>query len=109
MDHPGRRQCNLLGWQLSCIGVSEAVRNRHALFLTELESVTLIDPAKTELVYSESPSFVASCLFIGARLRRWSSASGVMDDLGYQVVDGCIVQVPMLLGIGCACLAFSAL
>ena len=67
----GRRpQCNLRGWQLSYIGVSEAVRNRHALFLTELESVTLIDSAKTELVYSESLSFVASCLFIDARLRR---------------------------------------
>ncbi|WP_256347005.1 hypothetical protein [Pseudomonas sp. D4002] len=39
-------QCNLGGWQLSCIGVSETVRNRHALFLTQLEDVTLIDPAK---------------------------------------------------------------
>ena len=37
-------QCNLGGWQLSCIGVSETVRNRHALFLTELEDITLIHP-----------------------------------------------------------------
>lgn len=55
-------QCNLGGWQLSCIGVSETVRNRHALFLTELEDITPIDPAKTELIYDESPTFTASRL-----------------------------------------------
>lgn len=86
-------QCNLGGWQLSCIGVSETVRNRHALFLTELEDVTLIDPAKTELVYDESPTFIASRLFIEARLRQSAlqNASvvigqhGVMDALPFQL------------------------
>jgi hypothetical protein len=37
--------CELGGWQLSCIGISETVRNRRALFLSQLEDVTLIDPA----------------------------------------------------------------
>ena len=86
-------QCNLGGWQLSCIGVSETVRNRHALFLTQLEDVTLIDPAKTELVYDDSPTFIASRLFIEARLRQSALQNesvvigqhGVMDALPFQL------------------------
>ena len=86
-------QCSLGGWQLSCIGVSETVRNRHALFLTQLENVTLIDPAKTELVFDESPTFVASRLFIEARLRQSALQNeavvigqhGVMDALPFQL------------------------
>lgn len=86
-------QCNLGGWQLSCIGVSETVRNRHALFLTELEDVTLIDPAKTELIYDDSPTFMASRLFIEARLRQSALQSdsvvigqhAVMDALPFQL------------------------
>lgn len=86
-------QCNLGGWQLSCIGVSETVRNRHALFLTELEDVTLIDPAKTELIYDDSPTFTASRLFIEARLRQSALQSdsvvighhAVMDALPFQL------------------------
>ncbi|TIC80326.1 DEAD/DEAH box helicase [Crenobacter intestini] len=86
-------QCNLGGWQLSCIGVSETVRNRHALFLTELEEIELIDPAKTELVYDQSSGFTAGRLFIEARLRQTalqdaSVAIGdqaVMDALPFQL------------------------
>jgi superfamily II DNA or RNA helicase len=86
-------QCNLGSWQLSCIGVSETVRNRHALFLTQLEDIALIDPAKTELVYDESPTFVASRLFIEARLRQSALKNdavvigqhGVMDALPFQL------------------------
>ncbi|MBK3433429.1 DEAD/DEAH box helicase family protein [Pseudomonas fluorescens] len=86
-------QCNLGGWQLSCIGVSETVRNRHALFLTELEDITLIDPAKTELVYDESPTFTAARLFIEARLRQSALQNkavvigqhAVMDALPFQL------------------------
>ncbi len=54
--------CVLGGHQLSCIGLSETVRNRHALFLTTLDAVTLIDPAKTELVADGSSAFIASRL-----------------------------------------------
>lgn len=86
-------QCTLGGWQLSCIGISETVRNRHALFLSQLEDITLIDPAKTKLVYDESPTFVASRLFIEARLRQSALQSeaavigqhGVMDALPFQL------------------------
>ena len=54
--------CGLGGHQLSCLGLSETVRNRHALFLTTVDAVTLIDPAKTELVADGSSAFIASRL-----------------------------------------------
>jgi SNF2 family DNA or RNA helicase len=86
-------QCSLGGWQLACIGVSETVRNRQALFLSQLEDVTLIDPAKTELVYDDSPTFIAARLFIEARLRQSALQQeavvlghrGVMDALPFQL------------------------
>ncbi|MBU1357666.1 MAG: DEAD/DEAH box helicase [Gammaproteobacteria bacterium] len=86
--------CQLGGWQLSCIGISETVRNRRALFLSQLEEVTLIDPAKTELVFDESPSFIASRLYVESKLRQ-SALQGeaivqghkaVMDALPFQLV-----------------------
>lgn len=86
-------QCTHGGWQLSCMGVSETVRNRHGLFLTALEDVTLLDPAKTELVFDDSPTFLASRLFIEARLRQSAvqnsavviGQQGVMDALPFQL------------------------
>ncbi|ANI18303.1 helicase SNF2 [Pseudomonas citronellolis] len=78
-------QCAQGGWQLSCIGVSETVRNRHALFLTALDDVTLIDPAQTELVFDDSPGFMAARLAIEARLRQ-SAVQGDDLVLGQQAV-----------------------
>lgn len=86
--------CQLGGWQLSCIGISETVRNRRALFLSQLEDVTLIDPAKTELVFDGSPNFIASRLYVESKLRQ-SALQGdavvqghraVMDALPFQLV-----------------------
>ncbi|WP_295577498.1 DEAD/DEAH box helicase [uncultured Lamprocystis sp.] len=85
--------CTLGGHQLSCIGLSETVRNRRALFLTTLDTVTLLDPAKTELVVDDSPGFLATCLTIEARLRQATPTGdalvqghrGVMDTLPFQL------------------------
>ena len=86
--------CQLGGWQLSCVGASETVRNRRALFLSQLEDVTLIDPAKTQLVFDDSPSFIASRLYVESKLRQ-SALQGdtivqghkaVMDTLPFQLV-----------------------
>jgi hypothetical protein len=86
--------CQLGGWQLSCIGISETVRNHRALFLSQLEDVTLIDPAKTELVFDESPSFIASRLYVESKLRQAAlqgdavvqGQRAVMDALPFQLV-----------------------
>ena len=43
------------GWLLTCDGVSELVRGRDALFLTELEDeIEVLDPAATRLVGDDS-------------------------------------------------------
>lgn len=85
--------CIMGGHQLSCIGMSETVRNRRALFLTILDTVTLLDPAKTELVVDDSPGFLAARLYIEARLRQATPTGdalvqghqGVMDTLPFQL------------------------
>ena len=44
------------GFLLTCDGVSELVRGRSALFLTELEEdIEVLDPANTELVADDKP------------------------------------------------------
>lgn len=86
--------CDMGGWQLSCVGVSETVRNRRALFLSVLDDVKLIDPAATTLVFDESPTFIAARLYIEARLRQAALQNdaivlghrAVMDTLPFQLV-----------------------
>jgi superfamily II DNA/RNA helicase, SNF2 family len=81
------------GWQLACVGVSETVRNRQALFLSVLDEVTLIDPARTELVFDISPGFIEGRLAIEARLRQSAvqgealvmGQHGVMDTMPFQL------------------------
>ena len=92
--------CTLGGWQLSCVGVSETVRNRRALFLSQLEDVTLIDPSKTELVFDDSPTFVGARMYIESRLRQSSPSNdavvqghkAVIDALPFQFVPAHQVQ-----------------
>ena len=54
--------CDVGGRQLACIGVSETVRNREAIFLTEIDKVKVLDPRNTELVLDDSPRFISSLL-----------------------------------------------
>ena len=62
---------NFQGYQLTCEGISELVRGKEALFLTELEDeITILDPKKTKLVQDMSPDFSQSLLFIESQLRQ---------------------------------------
>ena len=61
------------GYLLSCDGVSDLVRGRSALFLTQLEGesrITVLDPAKTELVADGSSHFNSTFLYLEAKLRQ---------------------------------------
>ena len=59
------------GQQLLCVGVSELVREREAIFLTALEPrIEVLDPAKTTLVPDRSPRFADSLLFMESHLRQ---------------------------------------
>jgi superfamily II DNA or RNA helicase len=74
------------GYLLNCDGVSELVRGRAALFLTELEGeITILDPAKTELVPDTSSHFNSTFLYLEAQLRR-STPNDAAIRLGHRAV-----------------------
>lgn len=62
--------CDMGGWQLECLGVSELVQNREGIFLSELDTVHVLDPAGTELVGDDTPEYLSSRLYLEARLRQ---------------------------------------
>ena len=74
------------GHLLACDGVSELVRGRAAQFLTELEGeITVLDPAKTELVPDTSSHFNSTFLYLEAQLRR-STPNDEQIHLGHRAV-----------------------
>lgn len=85
--------CDVGGRQLACIGVSETVRNREAVFLTAIDEVKVLDPRNTELVPDDSPRFISSLLYLEARLRQTIPTGpeisighrGAMDPLPFQM------------------------
>ncbi|MGW6092862.1 SNF2-related protein [Streptomyces sp. NPDC055157] len=58
------------GARIEAVGASEFVRDREAVFFTELDRVELIDPRDTKLVRDDSPNFRRSRLFLEAVLRK---------------------------------------
>lgn len=59
------------GFQLSCDGISELVRGKEAIFLTQLENgVKILDPATTKLVQDDSNAFEKCLLYVESQLRQ---------------------------------------
>ena len=59
------------GYQLTCDGISELVRGKDAIFLSQLEDeIRILDPATTELVQDTSNAFEQSLLYIESQLRQ---------------------------------------
>ena len=59
------------GYALQCVGISEIVNNKEAIFLSSLEDdIEILDPAKTKLVPDDSPYFRNSKLYIESLLRQ---------------------------------------
>ena len=85
--------CDGGGYQLDCIGVSETVRFRDAIFLTAIDGVTVLDPKDTQLIADASPRYIASLLYLEARLRQTVPTDlaisighrGAMDTLPFQL------------------------
>jgi ERCC4-related helicase len=82
------------GYQLTCEGISELVRGKDALFLTELEdSIKILDPKTTELVQDMSADFAQGRLFIESQLRQSTpndqkihiATEAAMDVVDYQL------------------------
>ena len=55
---------------LSCIGISTLVKDKEAIFLTDLEEIEAIDPAKVKLVKDDSPKYTKSLLYLESQWRQ---------------------------------------
>lgn len=88
------------GLQLTCVGISELVRDKDAVFLTEIDcnplfgtTISVLRPENTVFVADSSTGFVDSQLYIEAMLRRTVPTDGrlyrghraVMDAVPYQL------------------------
>ena len=58
------------GSAVRCVGLSELVQNKEAIFLTELDEVVELRPEQTELVQDASPHYRKSRLYIESLLRQ---------------------------------------
>lgn len=82
------------GQALSVVGISEIVRDKEAIFLTEIEkSVEILDPANTKLIQDKSSAYQASILYIESLLRKtpptdenlYIGPKAAMDPVPYQL------------------------
>lgn len=74
------------GQLLTCDGISDLVRGRSALFLTELEGpIEILDPASTQLVVDTSRTYNASLLYLESQRRR-STPNDAEIHLGHRGV-----------------------
>lgn len=63
-----------------CLGADDLVRGHEAIFLTQLDEVTPVDPRATRLVPDTSSGYKLAKLFIEAQLRKMP-ATGIEPDL----------------------------
>ncbi|MDX9980121.1 MAG: DEAD/DEAH box helicase [Lentisphaeria bacterium] len=86
------------GLYLDCVGVSELVRGKPSVFLTEIEQdISVLDPAATKLVPDASPHYRDARLYIESLLRQtpptdppgeeriYLGHRAAMDLVGYQL------------------------
>ncbi|WP_218187939.1 DEAD/DEAH box helicase [Desulfosarcina cetonica] len=82
------------GQALSVIGISELVRDKDAIFLTEIENkIDILDPRDTKLVTDDSSAYQASLLYMESLLRRkpptdqnlYIGHKAAMDPVPYQL------------------------
>ena len=64
-------ETNEIGEQaLSCIGISPLVKDKDAVFLTDLETIETVDPTKVRLIKDESPKYTKSLLYLESQWRQ---------------------------------------
>ncbi|MCD4789544.1 MAG: ATP-dependent helicase, partial [Bacteroidales bacterium] len=82
------------GQALNVTGISELVKDKEAIFLTEIEkAIEILDPAKTKLVKDKSSSYQASLLYMESLLRKtpptdenlYIGHNAAMDSVPYQL------------------------
>lgn len=55
---------------LYCVGISPLVKDREAIFLTDLEQVQIVDPAEVKLVADASPFYKRALLYLESQWRQ---------------------------------------
>ena len=66
-----RIEKNTMGNQtLHCIGISPLVKDREAIFLTDLEEIKVVDPAEVKLIPDTSSHFRRTQLFLESQWRQ---------------------------------------
>ncbi len=82
------------GQSLLVVGISELVKDKEAIFLTEVDkSIEVLDPVKTALIHDTSSSYQASLLYMESMLRQmpptdenlYIGHKGAMDYVPYQL------------------------
>lgn len=76
------------------VGLSELVRGKEAIFLDEIDTVTVLAPEETELVHEGSPHYRRSRLYLESLLRQspptdsklYLGQHAAMDRAPYQLV-----------------------
>ena len=55
---------------LHCVGVSPLIKDKEAIFLTDLETIRLVDPAKVNLIPDTSPFYKRTKLYLESQWRQ---------------------------------------
>jgi len=55
---------------LYCTGITPLIKDREAIFLSDLEDIKVVDPAKVKLVADDSPHFIKSQIYIESQWRQ---------------------------------------
>ena len=64
------------GYAVTCIGLSELVRDVESVFLTEAEEIKSLRPEDTILIHDESPQYRRSLLYMESLLRKTAPTDG---------------------------------
>jgi superfamily II DNA or RNA helicase len=78
---------------LHCVGISKLVKDHEAMFLSDIETIEQVDPAKVKLIPDESPFFRKSRLYIESQRRQKIPTDNAfhighraaMDTMNYQL------------------------
>ena len=69
-------------------GLSGLVKEKDAIFLSELEEIKIIDPAETRLMIDKSPNFRQSKLYIESLLRKKAATGNNITGLNTPKTSG---------------------
>lgn len=64
-------EMNNMGNQaLHCVGISPLVKDKESIFLTDIEDITIVNPAEVEMIPDSSPHFRRTQLYLESQLRQ---------------------------------------